>query len=276
MGLTVLSAAPVTALVETATVRTRLSVASSEDALLAELIAEQSAMIVALLGRDLARQRYTETLPQTGKQRLCLSRYPIDPDSVTVTIDGTAIAATDYSVEDWRKGILFRESGWGSPSSYVGQDAEAVVSVTYKAGYLIPEAATRIGVVADWTTAIAYAAGAWVRPVDLAKASPLRFECTTAGTAGATEPTWPSTAGSTVADGAGALVWTARQALELPTIVRGCAWLAVQDAYTRLTREAGLSGRSADGFSESYFATHTETELPPNVLRSIEQLRVSL
>ena len=277
MGLTVLTAAPVTALVEVATCRSRLGLTSSSDALLTELVDEMTSAIVSRIGRDVVRQRYRETLPETGRQRLLLRRRAVDPDSVTVTINGTALTSTEFSVEDAAQGVLFREAGWGAESAYVGQDAEETIGVTYKAGRLVPESSTRAGVVTTWAAATAYVAGAWVRPASLAQASPLRFECTTAGTSHAsTEPTWPTstTTSPTVTDGT--VVWTARQAEELPKALRSCAWLAVQDAYTRLTRQAGLASRSGQGYSESYFAPHTESELPPNVLRTIDQLRTWL
>jgi prepilin-type N-terminal cleavage/methylation domain-containing protein len=50
-----------------------------------------------------------------------------------------------------------------------------------------------------WSATTAYAAGQYVRPTNTA-ASPYLFKVTTAGSSGATEPTWPST-GSVTKDG---------------------------------------------------------------------------
>jgi len=56
-----------------------------------------------------------------------------------------------------------------------------------------------------WAASTAYALGDVVRPTTR---NSFAYECTTAGTSGATEPTWPTTAGTTVTDGT--VVWTAR------------------------------------------------------------------
>lgn len=56
-----------------------------------------------------------------------------------------------------------------------------------------------------WAASTAYSLAAFRRPVD---ANGFRYEVTTAGTSGGTEPTWPTTIGATVADGS--VVWTCR------------------------------------------------------------------
>jgi len=58
---------------------------------------------------------------------------------------------------------------------------------------------------ARWVASTAYALGAYVRPTT---PNGFRYECTTAGTSGTTEPVWPTTLGSTVTDGTA--VWTCR------------------------------------------------------------------
>lgn len=57
----------------------------------------------------------------------------------------------------------------------------------------------------QWTTGTAYALAAHVKPTT---ANGFAYECTTAGTTGATEPTWPTVAGSTVVDNTA--TWTCR------------------------------------------------------------------
>ena len=69
----------------------------------------------------------------------------------------------------------------------------------------------RIGVgsgdanVSAWAASTAYSLGAKVRPTT---ANGNVYECTTAGTSGTTEPTWPTAEGGTVTDNT--VVWTCR------------------------------------------------------------------
>jgi len=63
-----------------------------------------------------------------------------------------------------------------------------------------------VGCYAIWVAAHAYSLGDWIVPTT---SNGHYYECTTAGTSGASQPEWP-TNGTTVGDGAGALVWTDR------------------------------------------------------------------
>jgi len=56
-----------------------------------------------------------------------------------------------------------------------------------------------------WAASTAYSAGDVVHPTTL---NGYVYECTTAGTSGTTEPTWPTTPGDTVTDGG--VTWTCR------------------------------------------------------------------
>lgn len=58
----------------------------------------------------------------------------------------------------------------------------------------------------NWASVTAYALGAYVKPTT---PNGYRYECTTAGTSGTSEPTWPTTIGATVTDGT--VVWTCRK-----------------------------------------------------------------
>ena len=58
----------------------------------------------------------------------------------------------------------------------------------------------------QWAASTAYNAGDKIMP---STSNGFFYECTTAGTSGTTEPTWPTTNGATVTDGT--VVWTARQ-----------------------------------------------------------------
>lgn len=261
MALRVLTAASTSALITLAAVKDRLGITdSSQDAALTQLIAEASSAIVAFLGYDLARQRYEERRPGNGSALLQLARFPIDRASVSLEIDD--VAQTDFSVDDEMLGHLFRPCGWTGPCS--AEDRNNVV-IAYKAGYVLP------GQITTWTAGATVALGSWLRPTSPAL-SPLLFEVTTAGILHSAEPTWPTTVDATVVNGTATL--TARDAIELPAVIQQCAWLTVYDFQQRVSRAPGLSSLSADGFEQSFFATQTETKLPPNVERSLQIWRV--
>ena len=220
MSIRVLTAASDTKLCTLADVKSRLGItASTYDSTLTSLIIASSRAVVSYLGgRELARQRYEEKVSGLNRLRLLLSRWPVDPDSITVTVDGTAL--TDYLVE--RPQMLFYEGVWPSTSETTGQEGEENITVTYKAGYVLPNW------IATWAAATVKTAGVWVRPTT-PTLSPLLFECTTAGTTHATtEPTWPA-AGSTVADNTA--VWTGRDAVELPDDIEEAAILLTSNWY---------------------------------------------
>ena len=100
MSLKVTSKSSTTALVDLSTVKDRLGISdSSQDARLTDLIAEASSAIVAYVGRDLARQTYQESLSGNNRARLSLARFPVDPESVTLTIDDVAVQEIARCVE---------------------------------------------------------------------------------------------------------------------------------------------------------------------------------
>lgn len=66
---------------------------------------------------------------------------------------------------------------------------------------------------AAWAASTAYSLGDVVRPTTR---NGYNYECTTAGTSGASEPTWPTTPGNTVNDGTA--VWTCRTAKQLADV----------------------------------------------------------
>lgn len=264
MSLRVLVASSTAKLMSLADVKLRLGITdSSQDTVLGQIIDDASSAIATYLGRDLARQRYLETVAGTGRVRLLLSRYPLDRDSITLTIDD--LADTDWSVEDAETGRLWRDSGWPAGIWAIGEEPERSTAVTYKAGYVLPDQ------IVAWSTLLVVVAGSWVRPTVTATAPPLLMECTTAGTMAAGEPTWPIVAGGTVTSGTA--VFTARDAKELPHHLRDIAWLLVYAKYRDLFRAPGVASLSGDGFSASFFATHTETAMPPNVESALESWR---
>lgn len=67
----------------------------------------------------------------------------------------------------------------------------------------------------QWQAGMAVSTGEYCEPAAIAG---FGYECTTAGTAGTHEPTWPTTAGGTVTDGT--IVWTARVAMTITWTAR--------------------------------------------------------
>lgn len=230
---------------------------TSEDTLLQELIEGASEAMAGYWGRPFARQRYQYKVAGDGRCTLLLPIYPVDPDSVTVTINDTA--ETDFVVYDPAIGLLYRGSGW---TGTLDVDEPRNVVVTFRAGWLLPDQ------VADFAATTAKTAGQWVRPSS-ATLSPLLFEVTTAGTTGGSEPTWPTTAGDTVTSGT--VTFTGRAVDELP---RRLSELAYVEVYSRhQNRAPGVTSRSADGFSESYAAAQVESDLCAQVRAGLDRLR---
>jgi hypothetical protein len=221
------------------------------DAVLQSLIATASSAIVGAggLGFPLARQTYEYKTKGNGKREMYLSPLPVDPESVEITINGGEV--TDWSVEDAEWGLLFRSSGWTCSS-----DGSPNVVVTFQAGYLLPND------IAAWGASSARTAGSWTRSSSPAV---LRFECTTAGTTGATEPTWPTEAGETVVDGSA--TWTARTAWELPKEAESNAFAVVLSERGRNAATSGLKRVELEDYTVEYAASSGQTEsiLPPNV-----------
>lgn len=265
MSLKVLTASTTQALIALTTVKDRLGITvSTYDDRLTALIAEASSAISEFIGRTLARQQYLETVSGNGRQRITLSRIPLDRDSVTLTIDGTA--DTDFAVEDPVEGILWRDGEWpmGVGAYRFAERPEENIAVTYKAGWVLPD---QIAALANTT----YTAGEWVRPA--VPVGDLLMECTTAGASGtATEPTWPTDAGDTVA--VGAATFTARHAHELPSVIQSAAWLTVSDLWTLMSRGPGLKAVESDGQREEYFSDAARSGgLSDGVLRMLAPWR---
>ena len=268
MGVKVLTAATSHDLVTLDTVKDRLGLSADyeQDARLEDLIAEASSAIAEYLGRPIARQRYLETLSGNARERLALARFPVDRDSVTLTIDDTA--ETDFTVEDPSQGLLWREGAWphGEGVGVYAERPEENVAVTYKAGYVLP------GLIDAWANSATLTVGRWVRPTSAV--GDLLMEVTTGGVAGASEPTWPTTAGSTVTSSAAIL--TARNALELPRVIQSAAWLVVHELYTSMTRGLGVRAVESDGQRVEYQSDANQRGgLPVGVMRMLDGWRIA-
>lgn len=263
MAFTVLTPARSSALILLSQVKSLLKITdSSEDAALAFWIAVATSKIGEYCGFVWGRQRVKEKLIGSGRTRLFLSQLPVEPESLTIEIDGEAV--TDWTLENAELGILYRKGGWEvGTRGAVGEDSEANISATYRGGYLLP------GDIGDWTASTPYTAGQFVR---LSSPSTLRLECTTPGTSHATTaPTMPAAAGGTVTDAG--VTWTARTAWELLPVVSEYCYVETVKRWKTSSMPAGLASIEADSFSASFFATQTETALSKNVMDGLDILR---
>lgn len=253
------------AVVPVATVRSELGFGSdtSQDVKIGRLIAALSREFAGINGRrqPLLRQTYLErtrlhdNLDEWNGNVLGLTRWPIE-SVVSVTDAGTppvTVDASQYSIALEQKSGLYRPIGWSTCWDYLA---------TFIAGWIPPGSGP--GLVIPWGATAAKVAGAWVKPLAAENGSnPLLYECTAAGTTHATaEPTWPTTAGLTVADGT--VTWTARAASELPEDIQEAAIVtAVQWFGGGLDTPAGVSAESDGGHSISYATDRAGLALPP-------------
>lgn len=263
MPVRVLTPCASSSLISLSTVKLYLRLTTTDsDTLLSSLISAASSSMISYLSVHPGRQQYEETGRGENQYRLYLSQLPIEPGTLSVLIGDTASPSTEWVLEDPAMGLVYREGLWTQASS-----SAANLTFTYYAGFILPDMIT------GWTASTAKVAGEWVRPL-----SPLsslyRYECTTAGTTGLTIPTFPTTIGSTVTDGS--CIWTARQAQELPPFVSQWCFAEVLRLKQGTETAPGVSSWTAEGMSESYFATQTGTELAPSVLSGLRRWRTEL
>lgn len=244
MALRLLTPSLVTRLASVSAFKTEIGESSSTyDARIARILDAASRSFAEFLGWPLPRQRYTETFSGHGRQRLILSARPVDGDSVTVTIDDVALATTAFTVEAAAQGVLYRSAAWGIRSCRASEEGEEDIAVTYKAGWILPAQ------IADFTATV-MTAGSWIRPA-ASQTSTLLMEVTTAGTASGTEPTWPTTAGTTATSGT--VTFTARDARELPGDIYEVFLVTARQWYDgALDRQTGIQYEKADGFEIGY------------------------
>lgn len=209
-------------IVPVATVRAELGLTTGADAKITRLLYAAGAAFAGTggLGRQFLRQTFLEKTWGDGGPLLTLSRWPIE--SVTsVTFGVTSpetIAASEYAIALENRNALWRSAGWAGPCEeyrqrVLGGGDSYGYAVTTVAGWVPPGDGP--GLVLAWSALTVKVAGSFAKPLAAANGSiSLLYECTTAGTTGASEPTWPTTVGGTVTDGD--VVWTARDAVELP------------------------------------------------------------
>lgn len=238
---------------------------SASDADLVAIVDEVASAAEVYLCRPLARQTYIEELEgasRFGRLVLSLSRFPVDPDSVVVEVDGAEV--TDFEVRDWQHGELWRADGW--PTIAGDGDGPIGISAQYAAGYVMPDAFV------TWASGADVELGQWVRPPARSR-SLLLFEVTEAGELGAEPTTWPTLAGDAV-DHTGTAELTGRRALALPAGLAGALFAAVHRAWKRRQFGPGLTSVAAEGFSATFSRDSADAAvLSPDVLAALDAWR---
>lgn len=151
MSVTVVTSATNNLLTLRETVKRELGIdVVDDDDTISDMIVRASSAIARETRRTFGIETVTETMDGTGSRLLGLSRTPL-VEVTEVTEDGTALDASEYSVEDAEAGALYRQVGWGRSGGLRMWGTEAYASgyilpgyqdqrysVTYRAGYLLP------------------------------------------------------------------------------------------------------------------------------------------
>jgi hypothetical protein len=268
--LAVLTAAKTTALLTRAAVKARLGIGdavTTHDETLDALIAAVSAAAVRVVvgagpatgARALVAQRYRSAQPGPDRDILLLPRRPLDPATVAVELDGTALVLdTDYSIASAAQGSLYRSAWWPSKYRAPGMDGDANVVATFWAGYVPPAASY------EWSATTARAVGDWLRPTNLATTA-LRFRVSAAAGSkltGATEPDWTTyDAGDEITDGDLTLV--AHELPEAPADLLQGAYFALQTWFRSGPILEGLAAERRGAHSLEY---HNQADALANAL----------
>lgn len=108
------------------------------DAKLSQFISSSSAWVVSQLGRSVLSTTYTETRDGDGSDLLILERWPVNAVS-SLTVDGTAVpAAATYA----DSGYMLVPPSAVRVSGYTFTCGAGNISITYRAGYEVTQAAT--------------------------------------------------------------------------------------------------------------------------------------
>jgi len=149
MTITVTTAASNKAMLELATVKTRLGITGSAfDALLDLLIVDVSQSVARFLGYPPWRQAYTENLSGNGRKTLRLGRQPLEEPLTSVKYDDVLITdTTTYRIQDADAALIYHVTGgWTWSPSYDGDlvldpsthaDRE-LWEIVYWAGWVMP------------------------------------------------------------------------------------------------------------------------------------------
>ncbi len=146
MALTVDTEASTVKLTSLEYIKTELNITDqNSDLELRRFINQASSFIPSYTNRVFCRETVTETLGANGDVLLILERTPIVSINA-ISMDGTTIGATTFSIEDADAGFLFRDVGW--QDTQIWRSNLTLIpthrfkkrwSVSYTAGYVCHE-----------------------------------------------------------------------------------------------------------------------------------------
>ena len=230
---------------------------TSEDTLFGDLLDFASEQVAKFAGRELALQVYSElTTGAAYCRELWLSRCPVEPSSVAITLAG--VTQTGWAVRDRKIGVLYRALGWPLAEPFDADGVEQLVAV-YRGGYVLPDQ------VDDWQTNHEMTAGEFLR----VPGNPYLMEVTDdGGTTHATiEPTWPTTVGGTV--NSGDVEFTAVELEELPKPIQDATYLTFDSLL--VNRPAGLQQWREGDAGEMFHVGALEDIIPLNARRVLRR-----
>ncbi|MCX7805044.1 MAG: phage tail protein [Planctomycetota bacterium] len=130
-----------------------------------------------------------------------------------VKLDGAAgaVEASSRAVAGWKEFLAgIREWSVSIEQLWVPTDAALLAlrdAYLSGAGIAVRIEDSGLADIPTWQASTGYTLGSYVKPT---APRGFRYECTQAGTSGASEPSWPTTVGQTVSDGTAK--WTCRYA----------------------------------------------------------------
>ena len=242
------------------------------------------------------RQSYVLGLAGTDDVELGLYAKPVESATITDFQLGI-VDASDFRLTSNGSAFLDRaerDAGWlrrftgtaGVSRTPVPESETDAWIATTTAGWIMPGQVGPWGATTAYKVEIAttssddpstgnpYLRGSWVRPTDPRVV--LRFECTTAGTTGAAEPTEfidsATVAGTTITDGSA--TWTARSAFELPDDLSEAALrLALSLQETEDTTRV-ITEEDADGVETKYDVSgELDGALPARIAATLRAYR---
>lgn len=115
---------------------------SSEDAKLRRFLTVASQIAESYVERSLVKDLVTEKVAGDGSVLMQLDRYPVK-SVVSVSLDGSTIGSTEFSIQDPSAGVLYKEGTWTGTLHWrhnierfhLSGEEKLDWLITYRAGY---------------------------------------------------------------------------------------------------------------------------------------------